>query len=270
MDFGKTRDTIVEWLINQNKKAGTKGFIVGVSGGVDSAVVSTLCALTGLKTYAISIPIETMPEHKERAHNHLYWLRGTFKNVRTHEIDLTERTKAVEDPIWDAICFNWRGEDLPRDITGKAEYVRINAKSRLRMVTLYMFANALDCLVVGTGNRIEDQILGFCTKGGDQMVDISPIGDLLKSEVQGLASYLCLSDEIVHAVPSDGLWKDGRSDEDQIGATYAEVEEITKWLEGELNLDSLTDRQLEVLKIVIRRFNANKHKMKLPPVCQLP
>lgn len=260
-EMEKVKDTIVEWLKNQKAMSNTNGFVVGVSGGVDSAVVSTLCALTSLPTYVLSLPIETNKFHLVRANTHLSWLKERFPFIKTFEIDLTKSCNRFEDDIWPSLFLEAKPENEPN-------LVSANIKSRLRMIALYAFANAKRLLVAGTGNKVEDYGIGFFTKGGDGLIDISPIGDLMKSEVRKLASYLEIKTEIVNAIPSDGLWSDGRSDEDQIGATYDELEWAMNYL-GTEGSEKLTGRKLEVLNLYLKRHNENAHKMSVPPICRI-
>jgi NAD+ synthase len=261
------KNKIVAWLKYQNEKAGTQGFVVGVSGGVDSAVVSTLCALTSQPVYAVTIPITYNwdNEHLKRAKQHLYWISSRFPNVKVHEVNLTGTWEKFEYDIKDTLHLENNTEE-------EKNLVSANIQSRLRMVALYAFANAKKYLVAGTGNKVEDFGIGFCTKGGDSMVDLSPIGDLMKSEVRELGKHLGIQEEIVNAIPSDGLWTDDRSDEAQIGASYDELEWAMNWLSDASNEERLirwTERKNEVLSIYLKRHNANAHKMSMPPICKI-
>lgn len=236
---------IINWLRNYANNNNMKGFVVGISGGIDSAVVSTLCAETSLPTLAVSIPINQNKTLDNRSELQKNWLKSNYSNVEVLRVDLSN-------------TFIQFKNDVPTDPLGLA-----NSKSRLRMVTLYALASPRKFLVAGTGNKIEDFGVGFFTKYGDGGVDISPIGDLMKSEVYALAKQLNVPKEIQEAKPTDGLWDDDRNDEDQIGATYPELEWAMTYNGSE---DCLSDRQKEVL-LIYRSFNTkNKHKMIEIPV----
>jgi len=244
---------IVDWLLDYGHKAKQDGFIVGISGGVDSALTSTLCAKTGMKTMLVSMPIHQHPDQLKRAHDHMHWLTDTYSNVSSVEVDLTD-------------SFETLRSSLPTEVSGH-ELSMANTRARLRMTTLYAIGQTNTCLVAGTGNKIEDFGVGFYTKYGDGGVDLSPIADLTKSEVWALAKHLGVSAVITNAKPTDGLWGEDRTDEDQLGASYPELE----WaMEFQGNESGLSDRQREVLAIY-RRFNAvNQHKMQPIPVCIIP
>ncbi len=233
--------------------ANQDGFIVGISGGIDSAVTSTLCALTGKKVILLSMPIRQTSAEYSRAMNHITDLKARFPNVSSFDIDLTDTFSTFEK------C-------MPFDL-GENHLAMANSRARLRMTTLYAIAQANRCLVAGTGNKIEDFGIGFYTKYGDGGVDISPIADLTKTQVFSLAKEIGVIEEIIIAKPTDGLWEDGRSDEDQIGASYPELEWAMdfKGLESELD-----ERQKTVLDIYRRLNRINKHKMEPIPVCEIP
>lgn len=244
---------IISWLLEYSKTSNTKGFVIGVSGGVDSALTSTLCAKTGLKTIVVSLPIHQESTQVNRATKHIDWLCSKYQNVECFNIDLTK--------TYDSIV----------DLTTASDLALANTRSRLRMVALYLIANTNNLLVAGTGNKVEDYGVGFFTKYGDGGVDISPIADLLKSEVRMLAKELGVLDELVNAIATDGLWGDNRTDEQQIGATYDELEWALKYYD-KYGLDfqqNLSNRQIEVLKIYTSRHLANRHKLQPPPVCLL-
>jgi NAD+ synthase len=245
------------WLKEYVTDSKQKGFVIGVSGGIDSAVVSTLCAETGLPTIVVSLPIKEKVGHNLSL-EHIKNLCDKYSNVKSVEVDLTNTFESFYDSVT---------HDSDVDNLSMA-----NVRSRLRMITLYHVAQSNGMLVVGTGNKVEDFGIGFYTKYGDGGVDISPIADLMKSEVYELGRYLGVTENILKARPTDGLWTDGRTDEDQIGATYDELEWAMRYLETGI-LDYATcpdiDRQREVLKIYTSRHNANKHKMNPIPVCKI-
>lgn len=244
---------IVNWLKTYSDNSRTEGFVVGISGGVDSALTSTLCALTGKKVILLSMPIRQQYAEYDRATNHIEDLQAKFGNVSGQVVNLTNSFTQLEN-------------DFPTEVA-KDHLAMANTRARLRMTTLYAIGQTNRCLVAGTGNKVEDFGVGFYTKYGDGGVDISPIADLTKTQVWELAKEVGVIEEIVVAKPTDGLWADGRSDEDQIGASYPELEWAMDFKGDE---DSLSDRQKEVLKIY-RRFNsANKHKMEPIPVCEIP
>lgn len=244
---------IVQWLAAYCREAQQAGFIVGISGGVDSALTSTLCAKTGLKTLLLSMPIHQQASQLKRARNHMDWLQANYSNVERMEVDLTT-------------AFECLRNSFPKDVAA-CELSMANTRSRLRMTTLYAIGQTHRCLVAGTGNKIEDFGVGFYTKYGDGGVDLSPIADLTKTEVWDVSKYLGISEEITNAKPTDGLWGEDRTDEDQLGATYPELEWAMEFTGYE---SSLTARQCEVLGIY-RRFNrVNRHKMEPIPVCKIP
>ncbi|OQY02068.1 MAG: NAD(+) synthase [Desulfobacteraceae bacterium 4572_130] len=253
MKTTKVINYIVKWLKNYADKSGLKGFVVGVSGGIDSAVTSSLCAKTNKKVIVLNMPIYKIKKQESLSLKHIAWLKKKYKNVKSFNIELTKVFKALKTV-------------LPYDIQDKLTIA--NTHSRLRMLTLYAFASHNKMLVTGTGNKIEDFGIGFYTKYGDGGVDISPIADIMKLEVYKLGKQLGIIDDILQAPPTDGLWEDGRSDETQIGATYKELEWAMEFNSD--NESSLNSRQKKVLSIY-RKFNqANKHKMKPIPICTIP
>lgn len=246
-------DYISNWLKQYALEAGVNGFIIGISGGVDSAVTSALCAKTGMKVLALNMPIRQTKAEFSRATEHIDWLLTNFPNVETQTIDLTATFQQVE-------------KAFPAK-TVENHLAMANSRARLRMTTLYALGQTYGLLVAGTGNKIEDFGIGFFTKYGDGGVDLSPIADLTKTEVFELAGSLNIVESILIAKPTDGLWEDGRSDEDQIGATYPELE----WaMEFSGNDETLNARQKEVLAIYRKLNKVNKHKMEPIPVCVLP
>ncbi len=253
MDFHKVANHITAWLSDYAMSAKSEGFVIGISGGIDSAVTSTLCALTGKKTILLTLPIRQTKAEYERAKNHIGHLVQLYPNVIPIEINLTQSFTQIE-------------KDLPQEVLLN-HLAMANTRARLRMMTLYAIAQANSCLVAGTGNKVEDFGVGFYTKYGDGGVDLSPIADLMKTQVWDLARELKVLPEIIEAKPTDGLWEDKRSDEDQIGASYPELEWAMEF-NGETN--ALTEREKTVLQIY-RKFNsANQHKMKPIPVCLIP
>jgi NAD+ synthase len=251
---------ITDWLASYAEQARAKGFIIGISGGIDSAVTSTLCARTGLEVVVLTMPIRQASAEVERAQKHIEWLKTHFPNVKSADIHLTETFNQFENVIQ---------QHYPTTDAEKHFLTMANSRSRLRMITLYAIAGLKGLLVCGTGNKIEDFGVGFYTKYGDGGVDISPIADLMKSQVYALGKELGLIPDILHALPTDGLWADGRTDEDQIGATYDELEWAMTYLEthAENETQTLTERQKEVLLIYLDRHKANQHKMNPIPVC---
>lgn len=246
-------DYISNWLKQYALNAGVNGFIIGISGGVDSAVTSALCAKTGMKVFVLNMPIRQTKAEFGRAAEHIDWLQTNFPNVEAHTIDLTDTFHQLEKTV-------------PADTVAN-HLAMANTRARLRMTTLYAVGQTHGLLVAGTGNKIEDFGVGFFTKYGDGGVDISPIADLTKTEVFELAGALNIVESILTAKPTDGLWEDGRSDEDQMGATYPELE----WaMDFSGNEETLTQRQKEVLEIYRRLNRLNKHKMEPIPVCILP
>jgi NAD+ synthase len=250
----KVVDHIVGWLRDYCDKSGMNGFVVGISGGVDSALSSTLCALTGKKVLCLNMPILQHTAEYERAKEHIAQLCSRFPNVSSVETDLT--------PV-----FSQLRTVLP---TGMQDPLSMaNTRSRLRMTTLYAFAGNGKLLVAGTGNKVEDFGIGFFTKYGDGGVDISPIADLMKSEVFACAAVVGVPDSILKAKPTDGLWDKERTDEEIIGANYDELEWAMNYLESKSS-GSLTERQKRVLEIYSGYNKANKHKMNSIPVCRIP
>ena len=248
-------DYIVNWLRGYCDNAGLRGFVVGVSGGIDSAVTSTLCAKTQKDVIVLTMPIYQAPEHVALSEQHIAWLRQNYNQVRSINMDLSWAFQALE-------------KSFPEDI--QDGLTMANTRSRLRMLTLYAFASHHKMLVVGTGNKVEDFALGFYTKYGDGGVDISPIADLMKSEVYAIGKELGIIEAVIDAPPTDGLWIDNRSDESQIGATYPELEWAMRF-EAKLGReDELDSRQKEVLAIYRKFHRANRHKMYPIPICSIP
>ncbi len=246
---------IVDWLKRYSKKSNTSGFVIGISGGIDSALTSTLCAKTGLPVICLNMPIRQHKAEYNRGTQHINWLKENFSNVSSHEIELTQVFETIENTF-------------PKDIQDVLSIA--NTRARLRMLTLYAFAGNKKMLVAGTGNKIEDFGVGFFTKYGDGGVDISPIADLLKSQVYALSKELKIVDSILQAKPTDGLWADERSDEDQIGASYDELEWAMENFNSSNKQVELSAREKVVLEIYTRLNTANRHKMQAIPVCIIP
>lgn len=258
MQTEKVIDHIVNWLKDYASSAKTNGFLVGISGGVDSAVVSSLCAKTGLPTLCVELPIHQSPSQVLRAQNHIIKLKKKYTNVTDIQVDLTQVFEQFKSAVPHA-------EDSP-----KLHLSLANTRARLRMTTLYYFAGMHNYLVAGTGNKVEDFGVGFFTKYGDGGVDLSPIADLMKNDVYAIARELNICEEIVEAPPTDGLFGDSRSDEEQIGATYDELEWAMINHEKGMTEDDFSGREKEVFRIYESRHRANKHKMVPIPVCEIP
>ena len=243
---------IKKWLCSYHYQSSTKGFVIGISGGIDSALTSTLVAETNIPLLCIEMPINQNKNQVSRGKNHILWLKENYNNVKSIECDLTgifEQFKSIST------------EKNKNQLLALA-----NTRSRLRMTTLYYYAQLNNALVVGTGNKVEDFGIGFYTKYGDGGVDLSPIADLMKSEVFQLAKALKINKEILVAPPTDGLWDNDQTDEDQIGATYDELE----WAMKNNETKNLSKRQQEVIEIYNKFHAANKHKMMAIPVCNIP
>jgi len=235
-------DFISNWIKDYATKANVNGLVIGISGGIDSAVTSTLSAMTGLSTYVVTMPILDHQTLNQRAVNHVSWLKNKFSNINYLDVNLSN-------------VFNDFKKVLGEN---NSEHGYANSQARLRMTTLYQVAASNNGIVVGTGNKVEDFGIGFYTKYGDGGVDISPIADCLKTEVWDMAKELGILDEIIEAKPTDGLWTDSRTDEDQVGLSYPEIEEAM------LNENSQNrQKYLDIRKKSI-------HKMVPIPVCILP
>lgn len=253
MNKKKVIQQIVDWLRNYTQSARSKGFVVGISGGIDSALVAHLCARTHLEVLLLNLPIRQHNDEYQRAVELIQDIEGKYPNVRSLEVNLTESFKAI--------C-----QTFAQDVTDNS-LVMANTRSRLRMLTLYAYGQQNQLLVTGTGNKVEDFGIGFFTKYGDGGVDISPIGDLMKSEVFALAEEVNVIEAILKAKPTDGLWdEEGRTDEEQIGATYPELEWAMTFEGNEIGL---SERQQEVLAIYRKLHQVNEHKFKPIPVCMI-
>jgi NAD+ synthase len=260
LDVEGTIGHITGWLLDYCVANGQRGFVIGVSGGIDSAVTSTLCARTGLPLLCVEMPIHQAENQVQRALDHIAWLRERYPDVSMERVLLT--------PVFDALVKELRSHEDPATLSLSLA----NTRARLRMTTLYYFAGIERSLVAGTGNRVEDFGVGFYTKYGDGGVDLSPIADLTKTEVFALAKGLGVIESIQQARPTDGLFGDDRSDEDQLGAGYPELEWAMALRDAgtKVNANELTGRQREVLAIYDRLHAANAHKWKPIPVCMIP
>lgn len=258
MKTEKVIDHIVKWLKEYAENANIKGFVIGISGGIDSAVTSTLCAKTGLDLLCLEMPIHQESSQVSRAMNHIKWLQTNYNDVSYTQVNLT--------PVFDSLVDAFPAVDNEED-----RFMTLaNTRARLRMTSLYYFAALKGYLVAGTGNKVEDFGVGFFTKYGDGGVDLSPIADLLKTEVYAIAITLGINQEIIDAAPTDGLWGDDRTDEDQIGASYPELEWAMAMIEAGKTTKDFKGRQQEVFNIYKRFNTANKHKMLPIPVCEIP
>tara|TARA_B100001964_G_scaffold24315_2_gene24299 strand:+ start:266 stop:1003 length:738 start_codon:yes stop_codon:yes gene_type:complete len=244
MEVSKKAMFIKDWIFNyvnsMSKKA--QSLVIGISGGIDSSVTSTLCAMTGLKTIVVSMPIKQIAAQHDLSLKHKKWLKDKFNNVESHTIDLDEVFKSFQLELSD---FD-------------SEHGLANSRARIRMTTLYQIAAANNGIVVGTGNKVEDFGVGFYTKYGDGGVDISPIADCTKTDVWDLGKELGILDEIITAQPTDGLWDDGRTDVGQLGLTYQELEE------------AMTNPNSPNRSKYLEKRKLNLHKMGPIPVCKIP
>jgi NAD+ synthase len=252
-DYRKIADRIVTWIYDYCSEYNIKSLVVGVSGGIDSSVVSTLCAKTGLPVYALGMPIHQKVEQEDLSDDHLEWLQSNFDNVIVQKFDLTGVFDTFQSTMLEF---------------GVDKHSLANSRSRLRMVTLYQVATTVGGIVVGTGNKVEDYGIGFYTKYGDGGIDIAPIADLYKTEVWRLGEHLGVDERIISAPPTDGLWDDGRTDEDQIGTSYTMIEWV---MEKGLQDDPmfLNEDQTNAINIYQKFHMQNKHKMVEIPTFKL-
>ena len=285
LSMSMVKHRICDWLHRYAYDAKQKGYIIGVSGGIDSAVCSTLCAMTGMPLTVVRMSIHQAADQADRGAKHIEWLKRKFnyikdgsvvEMVKVLDIDLTDVYDKEIELLEKSGAFDGVNKD---DIF----LTSANTRSRLRMVTLYGIGGAHKLLVCGTGNKVEDFGIGFFTKFGDGGIDISPIGELTKTEVYALGKDLEIIQEILDARPTDGLWDDGRTDEDAIQATYPELEWAMKecgkfsthtldaFMSGHENfaIASYSDRQKEVIRIYWKRHTVNAHKMAMTPICSL-
>jgi NAD+ synthase len=254
VDYFELENQIVKWLKDYVSEHNIKSFVIGVSGGIDSAVSSTLAAKTGVPTYAIGMPIHQNEEQESLSDTHLEWLNSNFDNVIVGKFDLTR--------VFDTFTFAMKE-------FGHNNLALANSRSRLRMVTLYQVATSVGGIVVGTGNKVEDYGVGFYTKYGDGGIDIAPIADLYKTEVWELGRHFGVDQRIINASPTDGLWDDGRTDEDQIGTSYEMLEWVMESGISDSSLPDLTEEQRHAIN-QYQKFNSqNKHKMLPIPTFKL-
>ena len=244
MEVSKKVVFIKDWILNYTNSMPKKAnaLVIGISGGIDSSVTSTLCAMTGIKTIVLTMPIKQIISQHDLSLKHEKWLKNKFKNVESHTIELDEVFKSFQLKLSD---FG-------------SEHGLANSRARIRMTTLYQVAAANNGIVVGTGNKVEDFGVGFYTKYGDGGVDISPIADCTKTEVWELGKELGILKEIIQAQPTDGLWDDGRTDVGQLGLTYQELEE------------AMTNPNSPNRSKYLEKRKLNLHKMGPIPVCKIP
>jgi len=257
MESKKVINHIINWLTDYAVNAGVEGYIVGISGGIDSALTSTLCAKTGLKVICVEMGIHQNKNEVNRGLEHIEWLEKKYSNVSHQRINLTDTFETIK------AGFSSKTQSHGLSMA--------NTRARLRMTTLYAVGQANGLLVAGTGNKVEDFGVGFYTKYGDGGVDVSPIADLFKTQVFKLTKELGVIDAIQNAQPTDGLWEDERTDEGQLGASYPELEWAMTFLEVEnKSTENLTERQQEIIKIYKKFNSVNQQKMVEIPVCKIP
>ena len=242
MNTSEKIEYISKWIKDYAISNNVESLIIGISGGIDSAVTSTLSAKTGLKTFVVSMPILDHKTLNERGSNHIKWLEENFKNIEKIEVNLSNVFVSFQDAL----------------SNNNSEHGYANSQARLRMTTLYQIAASNNGIVVGTGNKVEDFGIGFYTKYGDGGVDISPIADCNKTQIWELGKELGILKEIIDAPPTDGLWDDGRTDEGQLGFEYEDLEDAM------VNPDSPHKAAYEKIR------KQNLHKMEPIPVCKIP
>ena len=244
MEVSKKVIFIKDWILNYTNSMYMKAdsLVIGISGGIDSSVTSTLCAMTGKKTIILIMPIKQIKSQHDLSLKHEKWLKNKFKNVESYTIELDEVFKSFQLKL-----SNF-----------ESEHGLANSRARIRMTTLYQVAAANNGIVVGTGNKVEDFGVGFYTKYGDGGVDISPIADCTKTEVWELGKELGILKEIMQAQPTDGLWDDGRTDVGQLGLTYQELE------------DAMINSNSPHRSKYLEKRKLNLHKMEPIPVCKIP
>jgi len=269
-DYSELETNIVSWITDYAKTNNLGGLVVGVSGGIDSAVVSTLCARTGLPTYVLSMPLLSSSKNDDLSDSYTNYLEDNYDNVTKVRVDLSP----MYERFMSSMDF-WTGDG---EYTS-SDLANANTKSRMRMVTLYQIAGTVGGIVVGTGNKVEDYGIGFYTKYGDGGVDIAPIADLYKTEVWELGRHLGVDQRIIDAPPTDGLWEDSRTDEEQVGATYEELEWV---MDSDIFVNGtdpesatmwkgtpLTDAQRSAIRQYGKFHRQNKHKMEPIPTFKL-
>ena len=244
---------ITNWISDYVLENDIRSLVVGVSGGVDSAVTSTLSARTGIRTIVLNMPIHQKKYQDDLSKKHISWLKDNFNNVEERVVNLSKTYDSFVETV---------------SVDEVSDLALANSRARLRMTALYATAGSNGGIVVGTGNKVEDFGVGFYTKYGDGGVDISPIADLLKTEVYQIARELDIIEEIIQAAPTDGLWGDGRSDEEQLGASYEELEWAMKESKNPSNKD-LSKREKDVLGIYQRLNKSNSHKMNPIPIFKM-
>ena len=258
MNTLKVVDYIVKWLKDYAENSKMNGFVIGVSGGIDSAVSSMLCAKTGFPVICVEMPIHQAENQVTRAKQHIENLKKRFPNVRSTFFDLTN------------VFDTFKNQDVWNNDNPQLNLSLANTRARLRMTTLYYFAGLNNYLVAGTGNKVEDFGIGFYTKYGDGGVDLSPIADLMKSEVYAIGKFLEVPKSILIAAPTDGLFGDHRTDEDQIGASYDELEWAMKMNDLEKSSEDFEGREKIVFDLFLKLNSTNKHKMIPIPICKIP
>ena len=258
MNTLKVVDYIVKWLKDYAENSKMNGFVIGVSGGIDSAVSSMLCAKTGFPVICVEMPIHQAENQVTRAKQHIENLKKRFPNVRSTFFDLTN------------VFDTFKNQDVWNNDNPQLNLSLANTRARLRMTTLYYFAGLNNHLVAGTGNKVEDFGIGFYTKYGDGGVDLSPIADLMKSQVYTIGKFLEVPKSILTAAPTDGLFGDHRTDEDQIGASYDELEWAMKMNDLEKSSEDFEGREKIVFDLFLKLNNTNKHKMIPIPICKIP
>ncbi|MDC0506046.1 NAD(+) synthase [Candidatus Gracilibacteria bacterium] len=258
LNYEKVVNDISKWIGDEAIKAGNKGLVVGVSGGVDSAVVSTLCAMSGQALTVLELPIHQAPDQVSRSAEHIAWLKENFSNVTSHIMDLSKTFDTFQEI------------QLPGDDIESEDLADANLRSRIRMCQLYSTANRKsNSLVIGTGNKVEDAGVRFFTKYGDGGVDYSPIAELFKSEVRNASKYMGHDKKTYEAIATDGLWTTGVTDEDQIGCTYPQLEwAMVEYAKGKRAQD-FDNKAKEVMEIFTSRHEGGAHKMKMPPVFEI-
>ena len=274
-DYAELESRIVSWIREYADNNGINALVVGVSGGIDSAVVSTLCARTRIPTFVLTMPLASKMDNTILSTSHAQYLRETYSNVVMQNVELSSTYEQLLKSIdwWTDMHGGEKGTYTSNELANA------NTKSRLRMVTLYQVAGSIGGIVVGTGNKVEDYGIGFYTKYGDGGVDIAPIADLYKTEVWELGRHLGVDQRIIDAAPTDGLWEDSRTDEAQVGASYEDLEWVmdSEIFIHEKNPESatmwrgvpLTDQQKSAIKQYGKFHRQNKHKMISIPTFKL-